>query len=74
MTNILDETACPFCKGVNKCMAKTDTACWCKDVKIPNELLDLVPDSLKRKSCICQSCIALFNDNPSLFTSKKPFE
>jgi len=70
MINSTNEASCPFCKSLNLCKAKNDKPCWCVNVEIPNQLIDLVPDHLQRKSCICQACINTFIENPSSFKSK----
>ncbi|MFK5892718.1 MAG: cysteine-rich CWC family protein [Pseudomonadota bacterium] len=57
----MDQTNCPLCQAKNNCMANSKEICWCNDINITQELLDLVPDQLKRKSCICHSCIEKFN-------------
>ena len=62
-----NETICPLCHTSNKCMAHSKIPCWCNNVKIPQELLDLVPQEQKGKSCICLSCIYAFDDNPIEF-------
>ena len=54
------EKICPLCGKPNNCMAELKERCWCNDVKIPLELLERVPDALKRKSCICIECITKF--------------
>ena len=56
----MNESICPICHTKNKCMAKSEKPCWCQNVKVPQALLDLVPDNQKRKSCICLSCIEKF--------------
>ncbi len=67
MTTITDQKACPFCKGVNQCMAYSDQACWCENVEIPTSLTELLPLHLQRKSCICLSCINAYNENKEQF-------
>ena len=44
-------------------MAHSNEPCWCNKVKIPQELLDLVPESKKQKVCICLKCIQGFKDD-----------
>ncbi len=67
MSNIPNEKICPFCKGKNNCMAHSKNPCWCNDIEIPAQLINLVPSHLKRKSCICLSCINAFKENPTNF-------
>jgi len=52
-----------LCHTKNICQANTDNSCWCHDVIVPQKLLDLVPEKLKGKSCICRRCIEKFNNN-----------
>ena len=70
MQNTVSQESCPFCQGVNSCMAQDKSPCWCNDVVIPLELIAMVPTPLQRKSCICLTCINLFNENPEHFKSK----
>ena len=65
-----DLQACPFCHGINECMAFSDNPCWCMDQGIPAELIELVPDHLKRKSCICILCIKAFKENQQAFINR----
>ncbi|MBT8334858.1 MAG: cysteine-rich CWC family protein [Desulfobacterales bacterium] len=69
MKETISEALCPFCQTVNKCMAHDDKPCWCKNVEIPQDLLNLVPETKKRKVCICLQCIQAFKDNPAAFMS-----
>jgi Cysteine-rich CWC len=53
---------CPLCGNHNGCQADTDPYnCWCLSVMVPQELLELVPEKLKDKACICLSCIERHN-------------
>ncbi len=58
---------CPICYAENNCMAHSEKTCWCLKVKVPQELLDLVPEDKKRKACICLKCIEAFKENPKEF-------
>ncbi len=60
---------CPFCKQSNKCQANS-LLCWCKDVKISLELIELVPKKYKMKACICKNCVELFKKDKKSFLSK----
>ncbi|TYO94908.1 cysteine-rich CWC protein [Geothermobacter ehrlichii] len=67
----VDPTICPICKGDNNCGLHADPGpCWCVDVEIPAALIDLVPPELKRKACICLSCIEAFREDPELFAAR----
>lgn len=70
MTAVAREDSCPFCGGVNACMAKSTRPCWCVDAVIPAGLVALVPDPARGKACICQACVRLYNRDPALFRVK----
>ena len=61
MTDHLNENICPLCGNPNNCMAHSEQRCWCIDVKVPKELIDLVPAPQQGKACICLDCIEKFN-------------
>jgi len=61
---------CPFCQGLNSCQIQDKKPCWCNNTTIPVELIALVPSVLQDKSCICFSCINLFNENPAYFKTQ----
>lgn len=65
MTTKMNDKVCPLCGVKNNCMAHEKESCWCNEVKIPNELLELVPEDKKRKVCICLSCIQKFKGSGS---------
>ena len=67
MAGIISESNCPICGKDNNCMAHSGEPCWCNEVKIPQELLDLIPNDKKQKVCICLKCIQNFKDNPVKF-------
>ncbi len=70
MLDKIDEKICPICGKDNNCMAHRYEPCWCNDVEIPQELLDMVPESKKRKACICLKCIQDFKDDPQKFINR----
>ncbi|MFQ5574111.1 MAG: cysteine-rich CWC family protein [Terriglobia bacterium] len=65
-----DETRCPFCGGMNKCMAGSEESCWCREVEVPAELLALVPDDSKWTACICRACVQEYAEDPEGFAQK----
>lgn len=66
-----DDKLCPFCKKDNFCEVKIpNNDCWCKYVKFDKELLDLIPEKFKMKSCICKKCVDEFNKDKLLFVKK----
>lgn len=71
MTQDVNTTACPFCQQNNQCAAESEKGCWCNKIKVPSELVELVPVKLKKKSCICSACVALFHHDPKAFLSKQ---
>lgn len=64
------ETSCPFCNGVNKCMAESESPCWCFELQIPDALIALLPIGFINKSCVCRACINDFKENENLFKEK----
>ena len=56
----INQKQCPLCSGDNACGARDDSPCWCCRVGIPQGLLDLVPAEQQMKTCICQACVARF--------------
>ncbi|WP_040378405.1 cysteine-rich CWC family protein [Dethiobacter alkaliphilus] len=51
-----EERICPLCGQDNNCQHGKGS-CWCINYKIPQYLLDMVPEDKKNKACICRSCI-----------------
>ena len=50
-------------------MVETTLPCWCVNQQIPKKLLDLVPEVLVNKSCICISCIQSYKEDSVKFES-----
>lgn len=71
MTLNINESACPFCQQHNRCAVANKQGCWCANITIPFELLQLVPIKLREKACICNACIASFIEEPELFLEKQ---
>ena len=60
--NNINDYICPLCQQPNQCKSKDKSNnCWCDNKKIPEALLAKVPESLKNKTCICESCINSYN-------------
>lgn len=57
---------CPLCGEANLCQASADR-CWCNDVNIPLQLIELIPQDQIGKSCLCRHCIEKFNSSPEHF-------
>ena len=70
MPEKIDEIICPICGRDNNCMVHSSEPCWCNNVEIPQELLDLVPESKKQKVCICLKCIQGFKDDQQKFINR----
>ena len=64
---IINQQKCPFCQSSNNCMAHNKEPCWCNEVTVPKQLTNLLPKDLKNKTCICKSCIDVFNKNTQQF-------
>ncbi|MDQ6420351.1 cysteine-rich CWC family protein [Paenibacillus sp. LHD-117] len=56
---------CPICGSDNGCALKEPgtkaNECWCFHAKFPQELLALVPEEARNKSCICRHCTEGFS-------------
>jgi hypothetical protein len=59
----LDTTRCPLCGQPNQCAGQVERAtgvqqppCWCTQREFSQELLQRVPEALRRKVCICPAC------------------
>jgi hypothetical protein len=60
-----DSSVCPLCQGANRCAAATKASgeqssikhCWCFRVQFPANIIDDIPQSAKRKACICAQCV-----------------
>ncbi|MCD8509703.1 MAG: cysteine-rich CWC family protein [Bacillus sp. (in: Bacteria)] len=52
---------CPLCGGDNRCDVLN--ACWCSKESFPEGLLDLVPEELKNKACICKKCLQQYKES-----------
>lgn len=74
-------TSCPFCKADNRCGYEKEkqgnnkhrlckSQCWCMQLKIPQELLNLLPEEHKQPSCICQNCLENYHKAPAEFIKK----
>ena len=55
------ERICPICCQDNNCQ-HGQGGCWCGTVKVPKQLLELVPEDKKGTVCICKTCIEKFNN------------
>lgn len=62
MSSQIDEKLCPLCGEENGC--KKDSSCWCHEIKIPKELLDMVDEDKRGKACICKSCVEKYLKKP----------
>lgn len=68
--DIIDMYACPFCQESNECGIRKQSPCWCVNTSIPTELISLVPEHVKNKSCICGKCIEEFLASPEAFEKR----
>ncbi len=69
-------TVCPLCGAANACQLCSPAAykgrCWCADVEITGELLARVPEPLRHRACICQSCVRKFQLDTSFSAPPPP--
>lgn len=55
------EKICPLCGSYNNCQAgKGD--CWCKEVVVPDHIIEMLSEGERGKACICQSCIEKYSE------------
>ncbi|MBC8506896.1 MAG: cysteine-rich CWC family protein [Anaerolineales bacterium] len=57
---------CPLCGEPNHCAVAADpnaTECWCESLEFPHELLAQIPGDAVRKTCVCQKCLAEFQES-----------
>ncbi len=54
------ERTCPICGMDNQCQ-HGEATCWCTTAVIPKHVLDMVPDELKGKACVCKSCVEKYS-------------
>ncbi|WP_424141067.1 cysteine-rich CWC family protein [Psychromonas aquatilis] len=64
----MNKSSCPFCLQENQCTS--DITCWCAKELISSQLVALVPEHLKHKTCICYRCVVSFNLDPAAFIAK----
>lgn len=64
MTSHTDnDQICPICQQPNQCVISRGRGsindCWCMrlEEKIPDELLNMVPDDQRGKTCVCENCL-----------------
>lgn len=75
MPELVNDKMCPFCQRDNQCGVDDALSCWCREVIIPQGLIDLLAIErssikYKDKACICSACVNTYNDNPQLFQQK----
>ncbi|WP_255483006.1 cysteine-rich CWC family protein [Marinobacterium marinum] len=60
-----------MCRQENACVnlssQDVEKTCWCNDpsIQFPEELLSQIPDELRRKACVCRSCVLAFQKRHS---------
>lgn len=54
---IVDPSRCPLCGDSNTCGAESGSGtCWCFSVRVPQEVLDRIPEALRDRACVCERC------------------
>jgi len=57
MPPAVDPSRCPLCGASNACGGEAGVAsCWCRDLKIPAEVLDRIPAAARDRACVCERC------------------
>ena len=57
---VVTKGLCPICGQPNGCavIANRDPAsCWCMTTKVPEGLLEQIPNHLRKQSCVCENCV-----------------
>lgn len=63
-----DPFVCPLCGEGNSCLnlgeQDVSRSCWCNDPNIafPEGLLSQIPQELRRKACVCKSCVLAYKN------------
>ncbi|WP_110571778.1 cysteine-rich CWC family protein [Marinomonas alcarazii] len=65
---------CPFCLKDNGCALDDSQTCWCFRVKVPEDLLALIPLEQKGRVCVCQACIEFYLADKFGFLKKFDFK
>lgn len=66
----MNKQACPFCKNDNDCKVNERSSCWCSRADVSPQLIDLLPEYLKGRACICLVCVNAFNGDAVAFKLK----
>lgn len=56
-----EDSYCPLCQQANHCEVASGgsgESCWCQQATIPKGVLAQVPESLRGRACVCESCAA----------------
>lgn len=51
-----DDKLCPLCGNPNGCQ-HGQASCWCTSVEFPAHVLDMIPEHLKNRACVCKACL-----------------
>ncbi|HEX3890486.1 MAG TPA: cysteine-rich CWC family protein, partial [Verrucomicrobiae bacterium] len=64
---------CGAANGCQLCSPATyKGSCWCARVEMPDALLARVPENLRNRACICQSCVEKFQRERELSNHQMP--
>ena len=61
----INRSICRICGKPNNCAYENGLShgsCWCEKVKVPKELMEQIPESLRGKACICKECIMNYKE------------
>ena len=57
MIDPIDPSKCPLCGKPNQCgIAAGKGTCWCFSEKVPETVLDQVPEAVRDEACVCEWC------------------
>jgi len=73
---VFNPSLCPLCGGPNDCLLCAPGVargpCWCVGAGLPSELLARVPENLRNRACICQTCVKKFHLEKAFATAPAP--
>jgi prepilin-type N-terminal cleavage/methylation domain-containing protein/prepilin-type processing-associated H-X9-DG protein len=74
--HVFNPGLCPLCGGPNDCLLCAPGVargpCWCVGAGLPSELLARVPENLRNRACICQTCVKKFHLEKAFATAPAP--
>lgn len=54
----MDKKRCPLCGERNDCGVEAGRGnCWCFSERVPEDLLEALPEEIRMEACICAACV-----------------